>query len=243
MTDFEFADLFFFNTFGRLRRASSCCSDESSPFLSTAATTKESHSNPRSTQSSDSLSEPAMLRPFHHPSTSPPTPTPEAPGAAAAPFPGIPAVMDSDWAVEVLSDHMAEVLVRSAQGPACEFEFDIPLATFIYRICRVARLTATTLVVAMHLMTRLFSRRSLTLRTNSFHRLAFTAMMVAEKLAIDEPHQNRWWAGLLRESSLRLPDVNALEVEFLTFLDWDLSFDKTEVAKFEAALMRECEDK
>lgn len=164
-------------------------------------------------------------------------------GPSAAPFFDIP-TLHSNAVIAKLCEHMGHVLSSAASGRDRDSEesrdedraeFDIPLPTFILKVAQAAKLTGGTLVLAMHYLTKIFELNHLTLSYTWVHRLVFVALMVAEKVAIDEPHSNLFWSEMVH-GVIDLDVLNGLEVEMLVFLRWALDAPKSLVSDFCVAL-------
>lgn len=86
-------------------------------------------------------------------------------------------------------------------------------------------------IVALLFMQRVKSRHS-TARASSGHRVFLASFIIASKVVNDDPFCNTAWLSVVR-NMFSLQDINQMEREMCKYLDWDFTFDKATLEKFE----------
>ncbi|KAF6742976.1 hypothetical protein DFP72DRAFT_994123 [Ephemerocybe angulata] len=108
------------------------------------------------------------------------------------------------------------------------------LPYFIARVLHRVNFHSSVVVAAMILLCRLKAQYP-AVQGSSGHRLFLTALVIADKILNDDSYENESWVTL----SIRmfpLAEINQMEQEMCSFLEWDLRVDGEMLRSFEAAL-------
>jgi Cyclin len=92
-----------------------------------------------------------------------------------------------------------------------------------------------TLITALVFIDRIFNAHSaLALCTANFHRLVITAVTIASKVLEDEPFGQEFYRQVGGVESIA--ELNALEIRFLTLLNWNVHVSKFTYDEYKAAV-------
>ena len=125
-----------------------------------------------------------------------------------------------------------------SSGVQTSFHGIDPTFTISYYVKRIAKYSGASpanLVVSLLYLKRIVHRRrNLRLTSNTIQRLLLVAIMIAAKYLDDRVCSNTCWAQI---GGLRLAELNALELEFLFAIDFDLSVHPEDYTRCIAALL------
>ncbi|KAI9136350.1 hypothetical protein BKA69DRAFT_1129176 [Paraphysoderma sedebokerense] len=115
-------------------------------------------------------------------------------------------------------------------GTVGDLSLNLPsIGEFIHNLVMSTRIPVTCLSLSLCYLRRLKVRHpSLSGVYGSHHRLILAAIMVASKYLYDDTYDNRTWAEV--SNAFTLHQVNVMEIEFLSFLDYNLYVSATEWA-------------
>ncbi|KAH6913938.1 alternative cyclin Pcl12 [Coprinopsis sp. MPI-PUGE-AT-0042] len=74
-----------------------------------------------------------------------------------------------------------------------------------------------------------------TARGSSGHRLFISAFMIASKVICDDTYSNKSW-GIVAQGMFSLREINQMEREMCSYLDWELTVDGPMLGSFETAV-------
>jgi len=106
-----------------------------------------------------------------------------------------------------------------------------PLANFIAYAIHRTRLPETVVFTALFLLSRL-KERFPAARGSSGHRLFISAFMIASKVICDDTYSNKSWC-IVGQNLYSLKEVNQMEREMCSYLEWILYVDGPELERFE----------
>ena len=106
-----------------------------------------------------------------------------------------------------------------------------PLALFIAYALHRTRLHHSVTFAALYLLLRLKSRFPAA-RGSSGHRLFISAFMLASKVICDDTYSNKSWS-IVGQGMFALREINQMEREMCSYLEWQLNVDPTELKDFE----------
>ena len=118
-----------------------------------------------------------------------------------------------------------ENIALMQEGTAKETVFDckqvpsIPIQSYLVRLVSQGRFSASTLILMVVYVDRLFKRCDVQFTFRNIHRIVLTALVVATKTYSDAYYNNSHYA---RVGGIALADMNNLEVAFLGYLSWEL---------------------
>ncbi|KZV92784.1 cyclin-like protein, partial [Exidia glandulosa HHB12029] len=112
-----------------------------------------------------------------------------------------------------------------------------PLANFIAYALHRTRLHACVTFTALFLLQRLKTRFPAA-RGSSGHRLFISAFMIASKVVCDDTYSNKSWC-VVGQGMFSLKEINQMEREMCSYLEWKLNFHPAELAEFEAKVRKE----
>lgn len=75
-------------------------------------------------------------------------------------------------------------------------------------------------------------------RGSSGHRLFISAFMIASKVICDDTYSNQSWC-IVGQKMFQLKEINQMEREMCSYLEWNLNVSGEEVAEFEARVRAE----
>lgn len=90
---------------------------------------------------------------------------------------------------------------------------------------------------ALVLLQRLKARFP-TARGSSGHRLFISAFMIASKVMCDDTYSNKSW-GIVAQGMFSLREVNQMEREMCSYLEWELTVDARTLKVFEAMVKKD----
>ncbi|KAK2463132.1 hypothetical protein APHAL10511_004787 [Amanita phalloides] len=73
---------------------------------------------------------------------------------------------------------------------------------------------------------------------SSGHRLFISAYMIASKVICDDTYSNKSWT-IVAQGLFTLREVNQMEREMCSYLDWELNVDSETLARFERAVRKD----
>ncbi|EJD33351.1 hypothetical protein AURDEDRAFT_189081 [Auricularia subglabra TFB-10046 SS5] len=112
-----------------------------------------------------------------------------------------------------------------------------PLANFIAYALHRTRLHACVTFTAIFLLKRLKTRFPAA-RGSSGHRLFISAFMIASKVVCDDTYSNKSWC-VVAQRMFSLKEINQMEREMCSYLEWKLNFVPSELAEFEVTVRRD----
>lgn len=112
----------------------------------------------------------------------------------------------------------------SAHGGDLSAESPVPIHDYLSRMMRLAKINRETLLAALLYLEALLAKHpGLQINPGNSNRLLIVAAMVSSKLWNDVPFSNRFWSEI--SGTYTLQEMNRLECELLTFLDFELAID------------------
>ncbi|EJT51279.1 hypothetical protein A1Q1_07522 [Trichosporon asahii var. asahii CBS 2479] len=111
------------------------------------------------------------------------------------------------------------------------------MAHFIAYALHRTRLPSVVTFAALLLLDRLKTRFPAA-RGSSGHRLFISAFMIASKVICDDTYSNQSWC-IVGQKMFSLKEINQMEREMCTYLEWKLNVTGEEVAEFEARVRAE----
>ncbi|OBZ69722.1 PHO85 cyclin-9 [Grifola frondosa] len=100
------------------------------------------------------------------------------------------------------------------------------------RRCRRTRLHTSVTFAALYLLQRLKARFPAA-RGSSGHRLFISAYMIASKVICDDTYSNKSWS-IVGQGMFALREVNQMEREMCSYLEWQLNIEPGALKEFEA---------
>jgi len=138
---------------------------------------------------------------------------------------------------ELLEDTVQRNDARSRASGLASFEAGkapISARDYVHRIFRYGRCSPCCFVVGVLYLERLKLRYAkVCLNSNNFQRLFLVAVMVAAKYLDDVYYSNKHWAEV---AGISTKELNALELEMLFRLNFDMSISRDEYDAFHAQL-------
>ncbi|KAH7098699.1 hypothetical protein BKA62DRAFT_641908 [Auriculariales sp. MPI-PUGE-AT-0066] len=110
------------------------------------------------------------------------------------------------------------------------------LANFIAYTLHRTRLSSYVTFTALHLLARLKARFP-TASGRSGHRLFISALMIASKVVCEDTYSNRSWC-VVGQGIFSLKEINQMEREMCSYLDWRLNFEISQMTQFEIDVRR-----
>ncbi|KAI0037291.1 hypothetical protein FA95DRAFT_1621732, partial [Auriscalpium vulgare] len=105
------------------------------------------------------------------------------------------------------------------------------LEHFIAYALHRTRLHASVTFAALYLLQRLKARFPAA-KGSSGHRLFISAFMIAAKIICDNPYNNKSWC-IVGQGMFALREINQMEREMCSYLEWELNIDPTTLHNFE----------
>lgn len=112
-----------------------------------------------------------------------------------------------------------------------------PLAHFIAYAIHRTRLPEVVVFTALFLLARL-KERFPAARGSSGHRLFISAFMIASKVVCDDTYSNKSWC-IVGQNLYTLKEVNQMEREMCSYLEWILHVEATELETFSQRVRKE----
>ncbi|KAG8985868.1 hypothetical protein FRB93_005594 [Tulasnella sp. JGI-2019a] len=111
------------------------------------------------------------------------------------------------------------------------------LAAFIAYALHRTRLSSSVTYCALFLLSRLKGRFPAA-RGSSGHRLFISAFMIASKVICDDTYSNKSWC-VVGQGMFSLREINQMEREMCSYLEWILNVKPEELAEFEADVKKD----
>ncbi|KAG6864498.1 hypothetical protein C0991_009093 [Blastosporella zonata] len=111
------------------------------------------------------------------------------------------------------------------------------LAVFIAYGLHRTKLPLCVTFASLILLQRLKARFP-TAKGSSGHRLWISAFMIASKVICDDTYSNKSW-GIVAQGMFNLREINQMEREMCSYLEWELSVDNDLLNTFEARLRKD----
>lgn len=128
--------------------------------------------------------------------------------------------------------------------PQASSQSQAKLPYFIAYALHRTKLHAAVTFAALVLLQRLKARFP-SARGSSGHRLFISAYMISSKVMCDDTYSNKSWC-IVAQGMFTLREVNQMEREMCTYLDWELTVDDPILSNFQSAVkddFREDKDK
>jgi hypothetical protein len=103
---------------------------------------------------------------------------------------------------------------------------------FIAYALHRTRLHQSVTFAALYLLQRL-KARFLAAKGSSGHRLFISAFMLASKIICDDTYSNKSWC-IVGQGMFALREINQMEREMCSYLEWQLNVDPTTLRDFES---------
>jgi Cyclin, N-terminal domain len=113
----------------------------------------------------------------------------------------------------------------------------VKLPYFIAYALHRTKLHQSVMFAALVLLQRLKARFP-TARGSSGHRLFISAFMIASKVICDDTYSNKSWS-IVAQGMFTLREINQMEREMCSYLEWELTVDGSILANFEAMVKRD----
>ncbi|KAI0317126.1 hypothetical protein OF83DRAFT_1172242 [Amylostereum chailletii] len=111
------------------------------------------------------------------------------------------------------------------------------LDTFIAYALHRTRLHVSVTFAALYLLQRLKARFPAA-KGSSGHRLFISAFMLASKIICDDTYSNKSWC-IVVQGMFALREINQMEREMCSYLEWQLNVDPTVLREFETRVRRD----
>jgi len=111
------------------------------------------------------------------------------------------------------------------------------LPYFIAYALHRTKLHSSVTIAALILLQRLKARFP-TARGSSGHRLFISAFMIASKVICDDTYSNKSWS-IVAQGMFTLREINQMEREMCSYLEWELTVDDPILSKFEVMVTRD----
>jgi hypothetical protein len=111
------------------------------------------------------------------------------------------------------------------------------LPYFIAYALHRTKLHPSVTIAALVLLQRLKARFP-TARGSSGHRLFISAFMIASKVICDDTYSNKSWS-IVAQGMFALREVNQMEREMCSYLEWELTVDNPILSNFEDMVIRD----
>jgi hypothetical protein len=111
------------------------------------------------------------------------------------------------------------------------------LPYFIAYALHRTKLHSSVTFAALVLLQRLKARFP-TARGSSGHRLFISAFMIASKVICDDTYSNKSWS-IVAQGMFTLREINQMEREMCSYLDWELTVDNPILSNFEMMVKRD----
>src|SRR5882762_11152189 len=108
---------------------------------------------------------------------------------------------------------------------------------FIAYALHRTRLHTSVTFAALYLLQRL-KTRFVAARGSSGHRLFISAFMIASKVICDDTYSNKSWC-IVGQGMFALREINQMEREMCSYLEWQLNVDPSTLRDFEAQVRRD----
>ena len=141
---------------------------------------------------------------------------------------------------EVLAALLTSVLEeRCETEPATVYDSKqivaISMNAYLSRWMKLTQSEGSVPIAAACLLDRMIARTGLTLTSYNIHRVVLAALVVSHKLILDVPFTNAHFA---RVGGVSLQEVNRLEATFLLDMDWELTIEAEEHARYKGYFQR-----
>eukprot|EP00754_Rhynchopus_humris_P007081 Rhum_TRINITY_DN13322_c1_g1::Rhum_TRINITY_DN13322_c1_g1_i1::g.59249::m.59249 len=157
-------------------------------------------------------------------------------------------LIDEDYSIDALIPRVVGLLTRVcdanveklAAGKTKPSLFDctrippIGIHSYLLRLVRQGRFSATSLLVMVIFTDRLFQCSQIDFTYKNVHRIMLTSLVLATKAYSDAYYTNKYYAAV---GGVTLKDLNALESFFLECVDWRLQVDN-DFFKYKTHIMR-----
>lgn len=149
---------------------------------------------------------------------------------------------DATAIIEVLSRVLTQLIdlnrnVNSKQQFITKFQSSYPPAisilAYLERINKYAKCSPNCFIVALIYIDRLIETRNVILSTLNVHRVLITSVMLATKVFDDEFYKNAYYAKL---GGVSTQEMNSLELEFLSLMNFDFFVTVETFEKYEKEL-------
>ncbi|KAF8633442.1 hypothetical protein AX17_004612 [Amanita inopinata Kibby_2008] len=111
------------------------------------------------------------------------------------------------------------------------------LPQFIAYALHRTKLHASVVIAGLILLQRLKARFP-SAKGSSGHRLFISAYMIASKVICDDTYSNKSWA-IVAQGLFSLREINQMEREMCSYLDWELTVDSETLQRFERAIKKD----
>ncbi|KDQ57145.1 hypothetical protein JAAARDRAFT_178726 [Jaapia argillacea MUCL 33604] len=112
-----------------------------------------------------------------------------------------------------------------------------PLARFIAYALHRTRLHASVTFAALYLL-QCLKVRFPAAQGSSGHRLFIAAFMIASKVICDDTYSNKSWT-IVGQNLYQLREINQMEREMCSYLEWELNIEPAILAKFEGKVKKD----
>ncbi|RDB25261.1 PHO85 cyclin-2 [Hypsizygus marmoreus] len=133
-----------------------------------------------------------------------------------------------------LSARFITHLFACPEMPPASTNSQSKLPNFIAYALHRTKLHESVTFAALILLQRLKARFP-TARGSSGHRLFISAFMIASKVICDDTYSNKSWS-IVAQGMFSLREINQMEREMCSYLDWELSVDDNILTTFEERL-------
>ncbi|PPQ87435.1 hypothetical protein CVT25_008171 [Psilocybe cyanescens] len=131
-------------------------------------------------------------------------------------------------------------LFACPEYPQSASQAQAKLPYFIAYALHRTKLHAAVTFAALVLLQRLKARFP-SARGSSGHRLFISAYMISSKVMCDDTYSNKSWC-IVAQGMFTLREVNQMEREMCTYLDWELTVDDPILSNFENAVRTDFRD-
>lgn len=139
--------------------------------------------------------------------------------------------------IACLSARFVTHLFACPENPPTSSPSNAKLPFFIAYAFHRTKLNSAVTFAALILLQRLKARFP-TARGSSGHRLFLSAFMIASKVICDDTYSNKSWT-IVGQGMFNLREVNQMEREMCSYLDWELTVDNVLLREFETMVRRD----
>jgi hypothetical protein len=140
-------------------------------------------------------------------------------------------------AIARTSAHFITHLFACPELPPMATHSQARLPYFIAYALHRTKLHSSVTYAALVLLQRLKARFP-TARGSSGHRLFISAFMIASKVICDDTYSNKSWS-IVAQGMFSLREINQMEREMCSYLEWELTVDDPILSNFEAKVTRD----
>lgn len=109
----------------------------------------------------------------------------------------------------------------------------ISLSDYLARIFKYTKIEDSTLTLSLIYIDRLFRRKKIVLTEYNVHRILMSSLLISIKFNEDKYYSNTFYAKI---GGMEVKQLNAIEIEFIIGINFDLYLDNKVFEKYEKTL-------